>query len=139
MSRNLAITPTAFAQAGAVIQHLAAQRLDEWARQEPGFISEVIAPNRHANCAVLGLKIPEGSTIVAIRYFAADGQPVSSCPIGVNNWPICKVGWSRWQPAVTTANGAVVAVFKNWSHNLDRDVALQVEFIPPAGVTPKEL
>ena len=122
--------------AGPIAGALAGE-LAKAAEKSGGTIGLLISPNRSARCAVVAIKIPNGSVVNGYKYLAGDGDKgVSPCPTDGHGWPVCTCGWCRWEPAMQGTD-AVAAVFKNWKHDRARWGSLTVTFTPPPGVTPQ--
>jgi hypothetical protein len=93
-----------------------------------------LGPSRLANCAVLALAVPQGSTVRKLKREAREQFDVGWHECGTDQ--DCPIGWSGFEPevlqAATTTGTVVGGVFKNWSHNRQREARLTVYFDPPS-------
>jgi hypothetical protein len=128
--------------AGVITQELAGQ-LEQFAATQPGFLAELVAPNRKASCTPLAVVVPGGSELVYYQLYSRDvynGWTLSW--MDGNGWMLCGIGWCGWEnvPKLGTvkrgADQLVGAVFKNWSADRARFAFLRVYFVPPADWTP---
>jgi hypothetical protein len=97
-----------------------------------GNFFQMLYGDHTASCGVAGVVIPAGSRIVRIEYGATDFSGAKPCFLGQD----CQIGWSRFDPPQFTNAGAsliITSVFRNWSHDRQRNAAMTVYFIPPWG------
>ena len=134
--------------AAPIIDGLAPE-LEKELKKQPGWVAEQLAPNPAAYCAPLMALLPRGSTATNVKYMAGDGhRGVGLCWQDGNGMMIC--GKDPHNPARQPFQGVdfcswierkqsapvVSAVFKNWSHDMERWASMTVTFTVPAGVTP---
>jgi hypothetical protein len=138
----LDVDPVLAVIAGLITQELATQ-LEGFAATQPGFLAQLIAPNRTASCTPLAVLVPANSEVVSYQLYTRDvynGWTLSA--IDGNGWMLCGIGWCGWEdlPKVGLVNkGAsqlVGAVFKNWSADRSRLASLVVYFAPQLSWVP---
>lgn len=77
------------------------------------------------------VNLPLGAQVRAVRYYSA---AVGSNKLEGPNAPCVDIQWAKWlahSEFSEPKNVVVEAVFKNWSHNVDRTVAIEVDWETP--------
>jgi len=122
--------------AGAVAKAATRDEIVNALRSTGGLIPSILVTGRYASCSALCTDIPRGYHLRGYVAFAKDLQGAA----GMDNSGHCngygaydpgeknncwKMGWSKWStlPSLRATNSSC-AVFRNWSHNLKRDVAI---------------
>jgi len=94
------------------------------------FLSQWTNPT--ANCQIVAVAIPRKARYTGYRVEAKES--------GEGGWHKCDVnggcleGWCKFSQEPYNDSGVVATVFKNWSHNRDRDVRITAFFVPESGV-----
>jgi hypothetical protein len=93
-------------------------------------LDQIYGGGRYANCVPVSVVIPAGSQIMGYRFEASDFTGSRLCVLGSD----CQIGWSRFDPPQTTQAGnevIVTSVFRNWSHDREREATFTVYFRQP--------
>jgi hypothetical protein len=143
LSLGLNANPAIRVMASGLTQQFVSQ-LETYARSQPGFLAELVSPNRKASCVPLAVVLPAGSTINNVMYWDGDGaRGVHPCGLDGNHRMVCGAGYCGWEHLINVgarigagSEQLVGAVFKNWSADRARWASFTVDFTPPEGWHP---
>jgi hypothetical protein len=90
------------------------------------FLSQWTNPS--ANCQLIAVAIPRKAKYVGYRLEAKEAGEGTWHPCAVNGG--CLEGWCKFTQEPYNNNGVVATIFKNWSHNRERNIRLTAYFVP---------